>query len=148
MQPRLRDQLYIALDLLNGLPSQVLAAVAEQLITGLSVLTKDHRNVIRCVKSHYIHQSAADSLRASSSTEWSLVFALIRGAASHYVAGKPAFDLVSDIVSSTSKDTSSRMDHLAGLIAILEEFAMVPSRALASRNPRRPAHGQQAVSLQ
>lgn len=45
-QPQLRDQLYLSLDLLNGLPAHVLNAVAEQLVTGLSTLIKEHRYAI------------------------------------------------------------------------------------------------------
>lgn len=45
-KPSLHDQLYIALDVLNELPSPVLNAVAEQVIAGLSLLIRDHREVI------------------------------------------------------------------------------------------------------
>ncbi|KAF8306441.1 Sec7-domain-containing protein [Clavulina sp. PMI_390] len=129
-KPNLRDQLYIALDLLNGLPATTLSAVAEQLVAGLSLLIKEHRDAI------------------SSPTEWSLVFALVRVAAPHYVASKPAFALVSEIVSQTTQNPASWTDSLAGLVAILEEFSIVPSRALMNRNPRRQNQAQEAVSLQ
>lgn len=77
-----------------------------------------------------------------------MAFALIRGAASHYVAGKPAFDLVLDLVLSTRKESSSRLEIIGGLITILEEFAMVPSRVLAARGSRRQPNAQQSASLQ
>lgn len=78
----------------------------------------------------------------SSSTEWSLIFALIRDAASHHGASKPAFDLVSSLAASIEKNPPSRLDSLNGLIAILEEFAAVPGRALATRSSRKPPSSQ------
>ncbi|KAF9518905.1 hypothetical protein BS47DRAFT_1379647 [Hydnum rufescens UP504] len=59
-KPSLRDQLYIALDLLGSLPPVIVSAVAEQLTAGIALIIKQHRDVI------------------SSSTEWGLVFALIK----------------------------------------------------------------------
>ena len=41
-----------------------------------------------------------------------------------------------------------RLDIIGGLIAILEEFAMVPSRILAVRGPRRQPSAHHSVSLQ
>jgi hypothetical protein len=93
-------------------------------------------------------ECSASAVVHSSATEWSLVFALIRGSASHYVAGKPAFDLVSDLVLSTQKESSPRLDIIGGLIAILEEFAMVPSRVLAVQGSRRQTSARHSVSLQ
>lgn len=45
----MRDQLYVALDVLGGLPSQVLNAVAEQVLAGLVLFVQRCRDVIRSV---------------------------------------------------------------------------------------------------
>ncbi|KAF8329795.1 uncharacterized protein EI90DRAFT_3062037 [Cantharellus anzutake] len=119
-QKSLRDQLYIALDLLGGLPLPIVNAVAEQLISGVALIVRKHREVI------------------SSATEWSLVFALLRGAVSHHEAGKLAFDVVSELAESLGVEGNRRVESLPALIAILEEFASVPGRAVELRVSKRP----------
>ena len=46
-QPTLRDQLFVALDTLGGLPADILNAVAEQLIAGLALLLQYQKSAIR-----------------------------------------------------------------------------------------------------
>jgi hypothetical protein len=43
----MRDQLYVALDALGGLPPQVLNAVAEQVVAGLVMVVERCRDIIR-----------------------------------------------------------------------------------------------------
>lgn len=45
-KPILHDQMFISLDALGGLPPDVLNAVAEQLIAGLTLLMQHHRAAI------------------------------------------------------------------------------------------------------
>jgi hypothetical protein len=45
----MRDQLYVALDALGGLPPQVLNAVAEQVLAGLVLVVQRCRDIIRLV---------------------------------------------------------------------------------------------------
>ncbi|MDA4809433.1 hypothetical protein NY486_26670, partial [Enterobacter hormaechei] len=54
-QPELRDQLYIALDVLRSLPSSVLNAVAEQLMAGVGKILEKDAGVVK------------------SQTEWGLI---------------------------------------------------------------------------
>lgn len=46
-QNKLRGELYVALDLLGGLPPPILNAVAEQLMEGVSAIVKGHPSIIR-----------------------------------------------------------------------------------------------------
>jgi brefeldin A-resistance guanine nucleotide exchange factor 1 len=43
----MRDQLYLALDALGGLPSGVLSGVAEQVVAGVALIVQRHRGIIR-----------------------------------------------------------------------------------------------------
>ncbi len=47
IQPKLRDQLYLALDVLRSLPSTVLNAVSEQLMAGVAKILERDRAVVR-----------------------------------------------------------------------------------------------------
>lgn len=48
-QPSMRDQLYVALDALGGLPPRVLNAVAEQVLAGLVLVVQRRQDIIRLV---------------------------------------------------------------------------------------------------
>jgi brefeldin A-resistance guanine nucleotide exchange factor 1 len=48
-KPILHDQMFVSLDALGGLPPDVLNAVAEQLIAGLTLLMQHHRAAITSV---------------------------------------------------------------------------------------------------
>jgi hypothetical protein len=78
-----------------------------------------------------------ENAKYSSSTEWGLVFALIKGTASHHSAGKVSFAIVSELVATADQDPHFRIENLGGLISILEEFAYVPGRAVAFKSDRR-----------
>jgi len=43
----MRDQLYLALDALGGLPPLVLNAAAEQVVAGLAMVVQRYRDIIR-----------------------------------------------------------------------------------------------------
>jgi brefeldin A-resistance guanine nucleotide exchange factor 1 len=47
LQPRLRDQLSIALDVLRSLPSSVLNAVSEQLMAGIARILERDSTVVK-----------------------------------------------------------------------------------------------------
>ena len=42
----MRDQIYISLDLLGGLPPVVANSVAEQIVSGIALIVQTHREVI------------------------------------------------------------------------------------------------------
>jgi brefeldin A-resistance guanine nucleotide exchange factor 1 len=46
VQPILRDQIYISLDILGGLPPMVFNAVTEQIVAGLALLVQEHPTTI------------------------------------------------------------------------------------------------------
>lgn len=46
-KPTMRDQIYISLDLLGGLPPVVANSVAEQIVSGIALIVQTHREVIR-----------------------------------------------------------------------------------------------------
>ncbi|KAH7926301.1 Sec7-domain-containing protein [Leucogyrophana mollusca] len=116
----LRDQLYISLDLLAGLPPFVANSVAEQVVAGVSLIIQ-HRDIV------------------SSQTEWNLVFALLRSTISHPEAARSSFDL---IVGLTSQESSQWVtpDNFTGLVTILDDFASAAGSSINShpQKGRRP----------
>ncbi|KAJ7168148.1 hypothetical protein C8R43DRAFT_983232 [Mycena crocata] len=103
-KPSLRDQIYISFDLLSCLPPSVATSVAEQVVSGVLLLVKNHKDII------------------SSQTEWNLVFALLRSTISHPEAAQPSFELLTSLVSDGS-DQSVTIDNFSGLLNLLDEFA-------------------------
>ncbi|KAF8577240.1 Sec7-domain-containing protein [Ramaria rubella] len=100
----MRDQLYVALDALGGLPPPVLNAVAEQVVAGLVMVVQRYRDII------------------SSQTEWALIFSLIRRTIPHSGASKLAFDMVQTLATDVPEG-SVTSDNFAGLVAVLNDFA-------------------------
>ena len=72
----LRDEIYLSLDLLGGLPPAVANSVAEQIISGLVLIVENHREVI------------------TSQKEWNAVLALVRLSVSNLEAARVSFDLI------------------------------------------------------
>ncbi|EJD53363.1 Sec7-domain-containing protein [Auricularia subglabra TFB-10046 SS5] len=125
-KPSLRDQLYVALDVLGGLQIDVVNAVAEQIISGLVLVVRGHSNVIR------------------SQTEWALVFSLLRVTAAHPEASKPAFDLISELI---EKPGIISPENLAGFVAILDEYANIAGSVIEAQSPKaRRQHTQSHAS--
>lgn len=104
-KPALRDQIYVSFDLLSCLPPSVGTSVAEQIVAGVLLLVQNHKEII------------------SSQTEWNLVFALLRSTISHPEAARPAFELVTSLVSD-GPDQTVTIDNFTGLLNILDEFAI------------------------
>ncbi|GAB1521661.1 GDP/GTP exchange factor for ARF [Rhizoctonia solani] len=115
-QPSLRDQIYISLDTLGGLPPPVFNAVTEQIVAGLALLVQEHPTII------------------SSQTEWALVFSLLRGSIVNAEASKTALDLLVQIASTPERVSS---DNVNGLITSLEEFAIAAGAGVAGRRQRQ-----------
>lgn len=119
----LRDQVYVSLDLIAGLPPIVANSVAEQIVAGVSLILQN-RDIV------------------SSQTEWNLVFAALRSTTSHPEAARSTFDLVLSFVTDGQSQWMTP-DNFNGLITILDEFAnsagqsiMVPQRG--RRVPSQP----------
>ncbi len=49
IQPSLRDQIYLSIDLLRSLPSHITTTVADQLSIGIAKLIREHSDLLRCV---------------------------------------------------------------------------------------------------
>ncbi|CAE6427640.1 unnamed protein product [Rhizoctonia solani] len=115
-KPILRDQIYISLDTLGGLPPMVFNAVTEQIVAGLALLVQEHPTII------------------SSQTEWALVFSLLRGSIANTEASKTAHDLLIQIASTPERVSS---DNVNGLITSLEEFAIAAGSSVAGKRQRQ-----------
>ncbi|KAL0063281.1 GDP/GTP exchange factor for ARF [Marasmius tenuissimus] len=116
--PSLRDQLYLSFDLLSGLPSAIANSVAEQVISGVTLLVQKHRDIIR------------------SQTEWNLVFALIRSTISNPEAARVSFDLVSSLAGDGELQLVN-VDNFGGLLTVLEDFAVHAGLSAESHHHRQ-----------
>ncbi|CAE6485000.1 unnamed protein product [Rhizoctonia solani] len=112
----LRDQIYISLDILGGLPPMVFNTVTEQIVAGLALLVQEHPTVV------------------SSQTEWALVFSLLRGSIVNAEASKTALDLLVQIASTPERASA---DNVAGLITSLEEFAIAAGSSVVGKRQRQ-----------
>ncbi|KIJ34647.1 hypothetical protein M422DRAFT_782793 [Sphaerobolus stellatus SS14] len=128
-KPVMRDQLYLALDVVGSLPPSVLNGVAEQVVAGVILIVQRYRRMIR------------------SQTEWALVFSLVRKTMAHPEASKHSFGLVQDLASDKPED-SVTPDSFVGLIAVLDDFALAAGASLEGqkrRDKRIPANTSQPI---
>lgn len=117
-QPELRDQLYLALDVLRSLPSSVLNAVSEQLMAGVArILDRD---------------TASSPPIVRSQTEWGLIIALFRATVSHPEASKTTLEIVQKMVEGKGGLVLGK-DNYEGVVALLDEFATAAGAAAAGR---------------
>lgn len=122
IQPSLRDQLYVSLDLLRGLPPTVINSVGDQVMRGVEQLVTTHREIIH------------------SPTEWNLVFALMRSSMRQPIAARRSVDILSNLIRG-EQDAEPRVsvDNFGGLIALLDGHAEMANTAVrtAGRQERR-----------
>ncbi|KAL1407719.1 GDP/GTP exchange factor for ARF [Vanrija albida] len=127
-QPELRDQLYIALDVLRSLPSSVLNAVAEQLMAGVGKILEKDAGVVK------------------SQTEWGLIIALFRATVAHPEASKVTLSIVQRMTNGGEPGVTT--DNFAGVVALLDEFATAAGAAAAGRlQPSRRTSGNVGPTL-
>jgi brefeldin A-resistance guanine nucleotide exchange factor 1 len=112
--PALRDQLYIALDVLRSLPSSVLNAVSEQLMAGVAKILDKDAGVVK------------------SQTEWGLIIALFRATVAHPEASKVTLAIVQKMA--TGGEPGLSADNFGGVVALLDEFATAAGAAAAGRH--------------
>ncbi|KAL5635177.1 hypothetical protein ACGC1H_003018 [Rhizoctonia solani] len=112
----LRDQIYISLDTLGGLPPIVFNTVTEQIVAGLALLIQEHPTIV------------------SSQTEWALVFGLLRGSIVNTEASKTVLDLLVQIASTPERVSP---DNVSGLITSLEEFAIAAGSSVAGKRQKQ-----------
>ncbi|ORX34283.1 putative golgi-specific brefeldin a-resistance guanine nucleotide exchange factor 1 [Kockovaella imperatae] len=128
--PAMRDQLYLALDVLRSLPSTVLNAVSEQLMAGVARILEKDSSVVR------------------SQTEWGLIIALFRATVAHPEASKVTLSIVQRMA--TGKDgLELSADNFGGVVALLDEFATAAGAAAAGRQQqtRRSSINAQTPTL-
>ncbi|CED82462.1 Pattern-formation protein/guanine nucleotide exchange factor [Phaffia rhodozyma] len=104
IEPSLRDQLYVSLDLLRSLPGPILNSVSEQLMAGVAKILEQDASLIK------------------SQTEWGLILALVRGSISHPEASKTSIGLIDKIIAG-ELGPGLTSDNFAGIVGILSEFA-------------------------
>ncbi|KAJ4488408.1 hypothetical protein J3R30DRAFT_3435649 [Lentinula aciculospora] len=121
-QPSLRDQIYVSLDLLSGLPSDVAASVAEQIVVGVILLVQKYREIIR------------------SQTEWKLVFALLRSTITHSEAAKLSFDLLNNLVADGPEQLVT-MDNFSALVTLLNDFATIAGNTVEAHQKQGRRYG-------
>lgn len=117
-QPSLRDQVFVSFDLLAGLPSQIATSVAEQVIAGLIRIVRAHQDIVR------------------SSTEWNLVFALLRSTLGNHEAARQAFELMTALVND-GPERYVTSDNYPGIVAVLDEFMTAASMAVEAQQQGR-----------
>ena len=113
----MRDQLYLSLDLIGSLPAAVVSSVGEQIICGVVLLAKAHREIIR------------------SQTEWNLLFALMRSSMRQPAASRQAFELLTALVSDGPEQNVSS-ENYAGLVSLLDEYASAANSAVENAGKR------------
>ncbi|KAI9064275.1 Sec7-domain-containing protein [Trametes sanguinea] len=114
----LRDQVYLAFDLLARLPPTVASSVAEQVVAGLSMILQQHPDIVR------------------SQTEWNVVFALLRSTISHSEASRQSFEILSGFTNDGSHQLVTP-DNFTGLVNALDEFATVAGIAVDAQQQGR-----------
>ncbi|KAH9829176.1 uncharacterized protein C8Q71DRAFT_825150 [Rhodofomes roseus] len=117
-KPSLRDQVFVSFDLLAGLPAQIATSVAEQVVVGLIRIARTHQDIVR------------------SSTEWNLVFALLRSTLGNPEAARQAFELVSALAGDGPEQYVTG-DNFPGLVAVLDEFMTAASMAVEAQQQGR-----------
>ncbi|KAI8998783.1 Sec7-domain-containing protein [Trametes punicea] len=114
----LRDQVYLAFDVLARLPPTVATSVAEQVVAGLKLILQQHPNIVH------------------SQTEWNVVFSLLRSTISHPEASRQSFGILSSIVDDGPKQLVTP-DNFNGLVNALDEFATVAGIAVDAQQQGR-----------
>ncbi|KAG6333981.1 hypothetical protein ID866_5104 [Astraeus odoratus] len=114
---KLRDQVYLSLDLIANLPPSVANSVAEHVTAGVGLI---------------LQQKSI----ASTQTEWNLIVAALRTTVSHPEAARSTFDLVAGIVSEGPTQWVTP-DNFTCLVAILDDFASTGGDSVPPQ-PQRP----------
>ncbi|KAJ8519864.1 hypothetical protein ONZ45_g3215 [Pleurotus djamor] len=127
-QPSLRDQVYVSFDLLAGLPGTAISSVAEQIVSGVTLLIQRHPDIVR------------------SQTEWNVVFALLRSTMSHTEAARLSFEFITTVCCDGPGQVVTP-DNFSGLIMVLDDYATAASRAIESQQ-MRGRQKQQLTSAQ
>lgn len=120
----LRDQVYVSFDLLAGLPPSVAISVAQSIVVGMEIIISQYISII------------------NSTTEWNLVFALLRSTVKNPDASRLSFELVTKLVS-PGPGQHITIDNSPGIVMILDEFAT----ASGTSSPPLPERGRQAIEL-
>ena len=88
--------------------------MAEQVIAGLIRIVRTHQDIVR------------------SSTEWNLVFALLRSTLGNHEAARQAFELMTALVNDGPEQYVTS-DNYPGVVAVLDEFMTAASMAVEAQ---------------
>jgi len=127
-KPPMRDQLYIALDLIGRLPLSIAFSAADHIVSGIVPLIQ-----------------APDIV--SSQTEWTILFSIFRGTVTHQEAAKATFQIVTDYVQDGPKQQVT-VDSFTGLISILDEYANAANSLISSQRRGPGGRRQQQPNSQ
>lgn len=116
----------MSFDLLARLPPAVADEVADQIIAGLILIIRQHRDIVH------------------SQTEWNVVLSLLRSTISHPEASRLTFDLLTELVSDGSQQQVTP-DNFVGLVSVLEEFVMAASVVVEAQQQGRRTQALTAV---
>ena len=116
-QPSLRDQVYVAFDLLGRQPPTISSAVAEQVAAGLILIATKHKDII------------------GSQTEWNVVFSLVKSTVGHPEASKQAFEFIHGLIEGPESRVS--IDNFSGLVSVLDDYATAASIATEAQQQGR-----------
>lgn len=122
----MRDQVYVAFDLLAGLPPSISNLVGEQVIAGLILVIQKNKDIIRYINLELSSVQRILTSPCSSQTEWNLVFALIRSTMSHAEAARMSFDLI-EALTAEGPENSISLDNFSGLLTVLDDFVTAAS---------------------
>ena len=92
--------------------------MAEQVIAGLIRIVRTHQDIVR------------------SSTEWNLVFALLRSTLGNHEAARQAFELMTALVNDGPEQYVTS-DNYPGIVAVLDEFMTAASMAVEAQQQGR-----------
>lgn len=119
-QSSLRDQVYVSFDLLAGLPPSVAISVAQSIVVGMEIIISQYISIIKYATAYSTFNSLLK--KSSSTTEWNLVFALLRSTVKNPDASRLSFELVTKLVS-PGPGQHITIDNSPGIVMILDEFA-------------------------
>ena len=119
----MRDQFFIALDLLRMLPRMVMSSVAEQTIAGLARIV----------------QEVPDALRTT--TEWNMAFSVLGTASARDEAARSAFDFLARLANDKIGG-GIRAENFVGYVEVLNTFAT----AAAAKEQKDPSEQSRLVS--
>ncbi|KZS99157.1 Sec7-domain-containing protein [Sistotremastrum niveocremeum HHB9708] len=122
-KPSLRDQLYLAFDLLGSLPPVVLNGVAEQIMSGVLKIVGSTEGLVR------------------TRTEWALLLRLVKATVSHPGAGKISLDMLEYLLKGDERQNPVTIENFPAILSALQDFAFVAGNIIENQRTQKPVPG-------